>query len=156
MWDFITTVCFCIYSPPSMFLSTNLLFQQWITRITMYVLYIEFAFKTNKICRGVWIWVTDSHCGVWCRELTIYLQYQDLHLRFYIVLTYWARVTHICVSKLTIIGSDNWLFLDWAHAIIRNNAGLILIWPIGTNFSEILIKIPKNSFKKMHVKLMSA
>ena len=56
-------------------------------------------------------------------------------------LTHWGRVTHLCISKLTIIGSDNGLSPDRAQAIIWTNAGLLLIGPLGTNFSEILIKI---------------
>ena len=56
-------------------------------------------------------------------------------------LTHWGQVTHICVSKLTIIGSDNGLSPDRRQAIIWTNAGLLLIGPLGTNFSEILIKI---------------
>ena len=57
------------------------------------------------------------------------------------VLTHWGRVTHICVSDLTIIGSDNGLSPGRRQAIIRTNAGILLIRPLGTNFSEILIAI---------------
>ena len=57
------------------------------------------------------------------------------------VLTHWGLVTHICVSKLTIIGSDNGLSLSRRQAIIITNAGMLLIGPLGTNFSEILIEI---------------
>ena len=56
-------------------------------------------------------------------------------------LTHWGRVTYICVSKLTIIGSDYGLSPDRRQAIIWTNAGLLLIGPLGTNFSEISIKI---------------
>ena len=72
------------------------------------------------------------------------------------VLTHWGRVTHICVSKLTIIGSDNGLSPDRRQAIIRTNAGILLIGPLGINFSEILIEILTFSFKKMHLKVSSA
>ena len=71
-------------------------------------------------------------------------------------LTHWGRVTHICVSKLTIIGSDNGLSPDRRQAIIWTNAGLLLIGPLGTNFSEILIKILTFSVKKMRLKVSSA
>ena len=71
-------------------------------------------------------------------------------------LTHWGRVTHICVSKLTIIGSDNGLSPDRRQAIIWTNAGILLIGRLGTNFSEILIKIPRYSFSKMHLKMWSA
>ena len=71
-------------------------------------------------------------------------------------LTHWGRVTHICVDDLTIIGSDNGLS-PWRHqALIWINAGLLLIGPLGTNFSEILIEIVTFSFKKMHLKVSSA
>ena len=56
-------------------------------------------------------------------------------------LTHWGRVTHICVSKLTIIGSDNGLSPGRCQAIIWTNAGILLIGPLGTKFNEISIKI---------------
>ena len=71
-------------------------------------------------------------------------------------LTHWGRVTHICVSKLTIIGSDNGLSPGRRQAIIWTNAEILLIGPLGTNFSEILIGIQKFPFKKMHLKMSSA
>ena len=71
-------------------------------------------------------------------------------------LTHWSRVTHICVSKLTIIGSDNGLWPGRRQAINWTNAGILLIEPLGTNFSEILIGIQTFSFKKMHMKMSSA
>ena len=70
-------------------------------------------------------------------------------------LTHWGRVTHICVSKLIIIGSDNGLSPSWRQAIIWTNAGILLIGPLGTNFSEILIEIYKFSFKRTHLKMSS-
>ena len=72
------------------------------------------------------------------------------------VLTHWGRVTHICVSKLTIIGSDNGLSPRRRQAIIWTNAAMLLIGPLGTNFSEILIEILTFSFKKMCLKVSSA
>ena len=50
-------------------------------------------------------------------------------------------VTHKCVSKLTLIGSDNGLSPDRRQTIIRTNAGILLIRTVGTNFSEILSEI---------------
>ena len=67
-------------------------------------------------------------------------------------LTRWGRVTHICVSKLTIIGSDNGLSPGRRQAIIWTNDGILLIGPLGTNFSEIVIGIRTFSLRKMHVK----
>ena len=65
-------------------------------------------------------------------------------------------MTHICVSKLTVIGSDNSLSPDRPQAIIWTKAGILLIGPLGTNFSEILIEILTFSFKKMRMKVWSA
>ena len=72
-----------------------------------------------------------------------------------ITLTHWGRVTHICVGKLTIIGSDDGLSLGRRQAIIWTNAGILLIGSLGTNVSEILIGIQTFSFKKMHLKMSS-
>ena len=71
-------------------------------------------------------------------------------------LTHWGRVTHICVSKLTTIGSDNGLSPGRRQAIIWTNAGILLIRTLGTNFSEILGEIHSFSFSKMHLKMSSA
>ena len=71
------------------------------------------------------------------------------------VLTGWGRVTHICINKLTIIGSDNVLSPDRRQAIIWTNAGILLIGPLGTNFGEILIEILTFSFKKIRLKVSS-
>ena len=59
---------------------------------------------------------------------------------------------HICVAYLTIIASDNGLSPSRRQAIIWTNAGILLIRPVGTNFSEILNKIHKFPFKKMQLK----
>ena len=71
-------------------------------------------------------------------------------------LTHWGRVTHICVSELTIIVSDNGLSPGRRQAIIWTNAGILSIGPYGTNFSEILIEIITFSFTKMSLKVSSA
>ena len=55
-----------------------------------------------------------------------------------------------------IIGSDNGLSPVRRQAIIWTNAWILLIGPLGTNFSEILIEIQTFSFKKMHLKMSSA
>ena len=76
------------------------------------------------------------------------IQYQtDVSLcGFLDPLTHWGRVTHICISDLT----------SQRQAIIRTNAGILLIRPLGTNLSEILINILIFSFKKMRLKVLSA
>ena len=74
------------------------------------------------------------------------------------VLTHWGRRTHICLSKLTIIGSDNGLSPGRHQAIIWTNAWIILIRALGTNFSEILgeihaFLIQENAFENVVCKI---
>ena len=64
-------------------------------------------------------------------------------------------MTHICVSKQTIIGSDNGLSPGRCQAIIWTNAGILLIGPLGSKFIYILIEIHTFSFKEMHLKMSS-
>ena len=71
-------------------------------------------------------------------------------------LTHWGRVTYTCVSKLTIIGSDNGLSPGRRQTIIWTNAGILLIRTSGTNLSEILGEIHSFSFSKMRLKMSSA
>ena len=71
-------------------------------------------------------------------------------------LTHCGQVTHICSGKLTIVGSDNGLSPGRRQAIIWTNAEILLIGPLGTNFSEILIEILIFSYKKMLLKVLSA
>ena len=61
----------------------------------------------------------------------------------------------MCIGNLAIIGSYNGLAPGQRQAIIWTNAGILLIGPLGTNFSEILIEIYIFSFKKMHLKTPS-
>ena len=63
---------------------------------------------------------------------------------------------HICVSKLTTIGSDNGLSPGRRRAMIWTNSEILLIRTLRTNFSEILSEIHIFSFKKMHSKMSSA
>ena len=56
-------------------------------------------------------------------------------------LSHWGRVTHTCVSILTIIGLDNGLSPERRQAIIWTNAEILLIGTLGTNFSEIISEI---------------
>ena len=44
-------------------------------------------------------------------------------------LVHWGQVTHIGISKLIIIGSDNGLSPGQHQAIILTNAGILLIGP---------------------------
>ena len=100
-------------------------------------------------------WEATLHCNAVSHWLIPYLEWslQSPHL-----LTHCGWVTHIGVSKLTIIGSDNGLSPSRRQAILWTNGGILLIRPIGTNFNEILseIHIFSFNFKKMHFKMSSA
>ena len=71
-------------------------------------------------------------------------------------LTHWGRVMQTCMSKLTIIGSDNGLFPGRCQAIIWTNTGISLIRTLGMTFSGILSEIHIFSSKKMHRNMSSA
>ena len=78
-----------------------------------------------------------------------------MHTRL-VILTHWGGATHLCVSKLTIVGADNGLSPGRRQATIGTSAGIMLIGSLGTNFNEILIEILTFSFKKMRLKVSSA
>ena len=60
---------------------------------------------------------------------------------------------HICISKLTSIGSDNGLLPGRHQAIIWTNPGILLTGTLGNFFSEILIEILTFSFQQMRLKV---
>ena len=62
---------------------------------------------------------------------------------------------HICVGSLTITGSDNGLSPGRRQAITGTNVGILLIGPLGTNSSGMLIEIHTFLFKKIHLKMSS-
>ena len=92
--------------------------------------------------------------GMGNKSLFVWSKFSPIHWILQ-QLTHWGRVTHICVSKIITIGSDNGLSPGRRQAIIWTNAGILLIESLGTNFSEILIEIRTFSFKKIHLKMSS-
>ena len=108
------------------------------------------------------IW-TSKLCVIskimWMRLTVAYID--RLHYDAFIVntwflrqLTHWGRVVHICVSKLTIIGSDNGLSPGLRQAIIWTNAGILLIGQ-PKKINEILLGNHSFSFMKIHLKMPS-
>ena len=71
----------------------------------------------------------------------IFIEWDQGYGTLLIQLTQCGQGTHICISKLTIIVSDNGLVPDRHQAIIGTNAGILLIRYLGTNISEIWIEI---------------
>ena len=68
--------------------------------------------------------------------------------KWYRDLTHWGRVSHICVSKLTIVASYNGLSPGRRQAFIWINAGILLTRTLGTNLKRILhIFTQENAFE---------
>ena len=76
-------------------------------------------------------------------------------------ISHWSRVTHIFVSKLTIIGSDNGLLPDRRQVIVFTNDGILLIGSLEINFKKVLIEIDiyifiqENAFGKCRQEISS-
>ena len=121
---------------------------QWKGTLTML---IGFTIKSSYLFSPLYGYIACKLHILWCLNLRDTMLFALKH-----GLTHWGRVTHICVSKLTITGSDNGLSPDRRKSIIWTNAGILLIGPLGTNFSEILIEILTFSLKKMRLKVSSA
>ena len=68
------------------------------------------------------------------------------------ILTHWGRLTHICVGNLNSIICDNGLSPTRRQAIIWTKAEKLLIGPLGTNISEVLIEIYMFSLKKIDLR----
>ena len=69
-------------------------------------------------------------------------------------LTHWGRMTHICVSQLITIVSDNGLSPDRRQAIIRKKWWNIVIWTRGKKFQwnlnrNFYIFIQENAFENV-------
>ena len=60
-----------------------------------------------------------------------------------------GQVMHICISKLTNIGSENGLLPCRHQAIIWTNARILLIVPLETNIHEIFNSIHIHSRKRI-------
>ena len=66
-----------------------------------------------------------------------------------------GRMTHICVSKLTSIGSHNGMSPDRRQVVIWTNAGIFSIRTLETNSGEIVseIKSRENAFENVSWKM---
>ena len=97
------------------------------------------------------------HCNVIysCHVHCSYVCIVEINCKTSPSLTHWGRVTHICVSKQIIIGSDNGLSPARRQVIIWTDAGKLLFGPQGTNFRGISIEIYTSSFNKVPSKMSS-
>ena len=102
--------------------------------------YVQFILASNFNCE----WISK-----------FMLHFTGMWLHIHDRITLWGRVTHICVSKLTTLGSDNGLSPGRRQAIIWTSAVLLLIGHLGTNLREIFIEIHTFLFKKIHFQILS-
>ena len=103
--------------------------------------------QPNEISNKFELWVNKLYSEIETGLLTTDGNYQcHSHSDFRLLNS--LRPSDVCVSKLTITDSKNGLSPGQCQAIIWTNAGILLIWPLGTNFREILIKIHTFSLKK--------
>ena len=127
-------------------------FMFWCHHVPSYTTYCYFSPYGVYWLGSVW--------SVMYRSLQLLDAFSIYHIRHIIrwatPLTHWGRATRICVGKLTIIVSNNGLWPGRRQAIIWTSAGILIIRPLGTNFSEILIRNQTFSLRKMHLKISSA
>ena len=69
---------------------------------------------------------------------------------------YWGRMTHLCISKLSLHCFKWWLSPDRRQTVIWTNVDLLLIEHVGTNFREVWIRIQHFLLKKINLKVSSA
>ena len=90
-----------------------------------------------------------AHMGVIPKQkVTIYYTYilyvkNDFQHQLQIKLTHSRRLTHICVTKLTMISSDNGLSPCQHQTILWTNAWILLTAPLWTTLRE---KINRDSY----------
>ena len=127
----------------------------FLTSILTVTWFDQHQYKQNPE-RYEWIISTDHNKMQWnWNGFHNYTNILQQHL-YGISLTHWGRVMHLCVDDLIINGTDNGLAPGQHQAIIRTSAGILLIVPLRTNFSEISIGILTFSVNKMRLKVPSA
>ena len=125
----------------------------WNTKVH-HMMKVSIRFYNFEMCHSDWLYFPLHY--VYLNQTCFEIDTLKINHVMSWCLTHWGRVTHICVSKPTIIASDNGLSPGGHQAIIWTSAEILLIGPLGTNFSEILIEIITFSFKKMRLKVSSA
>ena len=103
--------------------------------------------QLKLVCKA-WVCNYIPQYSVGCTYLSCFHDWKWMVLltfviMLFLVLTHWGWATHISISKLSIICSDNVLLSGQRQAIIWTNDEILLIHPLGTNF-------------KMHLKMSSA
>ena len=144
--------CVILHFPVAILNGLVVIFQQVISIWAL--IHKHLSLLTNPVNSVPRLWIyfhMKLKCGISYSESSFFFFFPSKA-----PLTHWGQVTLICVINLTIIGSDNGLSPGRRQAIIWTNTGIFLIGTLGTNFSEISIKILAFSFKEMLLKLSSA
>ena len=92
---------------------------------------IDIGLSMQEVKYPVDGYVIASHTILWYHYLSMLKKlffFSCLQLN---VLTHWGRVTHICISKITIIGSDNGLSPWTAPSHYLNQCWNIVNWTLG-------------------------
>ena len=110
------------------------------------MLSISFGLKVLKLMVGHRTGDSNGIKLQWVNRTTV--GHVSLCVYIYIYIS-WYPCVKLC------IGSDNGLSLVRCQAIIWTYAGLLLIGPLRTNLSEILIEIQTFSLKKIRLKMSS-
>ena len=113
---------------------------------------VTWYFEGKAVAYLLYTWIQN---GDWQIDGTLLFHWHSAQIIRWVnlCLTHWGRVTHICVSKLTIIGSDNSLSPGRRQAIIWTSAG-ICYWTLGNKFQWTLdinlhIFIQENAFENV-------
>ena len=117
--------------------------------------------RSDTVCPRWWcdvvyfeyFWISDDN-SLRCVEVLCYHHHLMVIFTWNLVSsTDWGRVTHICVSKLNIIGSDSGLSPGRCQAFIWINGEILLIGRIRRDSNEILIGVHALSFIEIHLKM---
>ena len=117
--------------------------------------YLNQCKLTYETLRSMSLFNCIEYTNYRCQQNKVEVGASEIKVQCHTELTHWGLVTHICANRLTSIGSDNGLSPGRRQAIIWTNAAIVLIGPLGTNFSKIFIEIWTFSFKKMRLKMSS-
>ena len=94
-----------------------------------------------------------------CRLWVIYVRednYSNVQVMIkWLIWTIWTPMSSVLKKADKLNLSLSLSLSGQRQAIIRTQAGIMLIGPLGRNFNEILIKIHTLSFKNMHLKMLS-
>ena len=121
--------------------NTSLAINAW----TQYAL-VKVACLNEILFRKCW-----SRHFISLSQRVVYQPIEHLKIHDAQLLTHWGRVTHICVSKLTIIGSDKWLVAWPAPSHYLNQYWNIVDWTLRSKLQWNFNRNPNIFFKEIAI-----